>query len=95
MAVDQSIVFVLGVVDTVSKAVLGFLHRNRVVGADLGTCIQQFFDQDQRRSFAHIIRIGLERESPHAEGLALEISVKMRMDLIEEYFFLQFIDFFH
>ena len=62
-----------------------------IVGLHLGALGEQRFDDRNRRRLAHVVGLGLERQPPHRDGLALERS-EMRFDLLDEQPLLALVD---
>ena len=64
-------------------------ERLRVVNPQRGAGIEEQVDQDQGRSFAHVIRPRFERQTPDRNGLVLDFAVKVPVDLAEKHIFLK------
>ena len=59
-------------------------HGDGIVGDDVGAAQVERRDDLERRRFAHIVRVRLEREPPYRESAALEIRAQARDDLLDE-----------
>lgn len=68
-----------------------FMHGFRVVGLNSCPGLPQRFHYDTGGSRAHIVGIGLERQSPQREGATGEITTEMTKNLGNEHLLLEFI----
>src|SRR6202789_713781 len=69
-------------------------HGDRIVRAHLDARAPQQLHQDPAGRLAHIVRIGLECQSPDRHGLAAQIA-KMRLDLMKQDLLLAMVDALH
>lgn len=78
-------------------AALAFVHGDRVIHADCCTGLGQEVDEHECGRFAHVVGFGLKGEAPHGNGLAFEVGFTAEAlgELVEEYGFLVFVDFFN
>jgi hypothetical protein len=71
---------------------LRFVHRDRVVDCQPRAVRRQRIDDDTRRRFAHVVGIGLERETPDRERQAGQVVAEPRDDLVDEHALLRVVD---
>src|SRR3569833_928970 len=71
------------------------LHRGRVVGLHMGTRRPQGLHEHTARRLAHVVGVGFEREAPHGEGAACELTAEMAGDLLKQQVFLPLVDRLH
>ena len=71
------------------------LHRFGIVGFDFCACCPKSFHQVAARCCSHVVGAGLERQAPERDGLALEVAVVVRLQLLEDALFLPQVDVFN
>ena len=79
-----------------SHPALAFVHGDRVKHADRRSSLGQQINEHQRSRFAHVVGLGLEGETPHGDGLALEIcfATEALREFVEQHRLLVFVHFF-
>ena len=96
VGIEQCFVHVVAVGDDVAHAAFAFVHGDGVEHADGGSGLDELVDEHEGGGFAHVVGLGLEGETPHGDGLALEVfrSAETLCEFVEEYGLLVFVDFF-
>ena len=83
-------------IGTHGHTTLAFVHGDRVIDADGGAGLNELVDEHEGGRFAHVISFWFEGETPHGDGLALEVrfSAEALCEFVEKYGLLVFVDFF-
>ncbi len=68
------------------------VHRFGIMNVHVGSQFEQPVDQNQRGCLANIIRLGLEGQAPHGDGLPGQAALEMLFDFLLQHEFLLLVD---
>ena len=90
----SGIVHVLAVGDGIADAALAFVHSDGIKDTDGGPVFQELVDDNQGRSLAHIVGLGLESKTDDGDGLSFYVAYGLD-DLVIDNGLLLLVDTLH
>ena len=93
--IKHRIIHIASIIDCISDPTLALLHGSRIVRTYLTASLQQLINQDQSRSFTHIISLRFESKSPQSNRFSFQVTIKMLHQLFKQNTFLLLVYLFH
>ena len=92
VCVEDSVIHVAAINDLVTYATAALIHGDGIIDTDSTTGLDQLLNHHQGSGLTHVIRLWLERQAPHGDGLPLQaLTLKGFLKFLEEHTLLFFV----